>query len=166
MCPAAMCGPLAVSCTSSAPCVTRCVFSPPSHTLTLVTLSENHVGLFWYCSVSGTELEEPDFKDMPGCVPPPPWASAVRASVPAQTDVQDKPKRQTFRAHHPDISPGFQALACTSAPAGKAVLSSPGHVAYLSHFRRLLTCVDDPSRTGTRSAVIAANQKEIAFFIR
>lgn len=100
------------------------------------------------CPVSGTELEEPDFKDMPGCVPSPPWASAVRASVFAQTDVQDKPKRQTFRSYHPDLSPGFQVLACTSGK-GKAMQSSPGHVTYLSHFRRLLPCVDGQSRTET-----------------
>lgn len=143
-------------------------------TLTLtvdVALSENHVAFFFFfwhllmmCPVSGTELEEPDFKDMPGCVPSPPWASAVRASVFAQTDVQDKPKRQTFRAYHPDLSPGCQALACTSASAGKAVQSSPGHVTNLSHFHRLLSCVDGQSRTETGSAVIAANKKKICFF--
>lgn len=102
-----------------------CFLSTLSLTVDVVTLSENHVGFFWYWSVSGTELEEPDFKDMPGCVPSPPWASAVRASVFAQTDVQDKPKRQTFRAYHPDLSPGFQGLASTSASAGKAVQSCP-----------------------------------------
>lgn len=113
------------------------------------------------CPVSGTELEEPDFKDMPGCIPSPPWASAVRASVFAQTDVQDKPKRQTFRAYHPDLSPGFQGLACTSASAGKAVQSSSGHVTYLSHFRRLLSCVGGQSRTETRSAAVAANRNKL-----
>ncbi|CAG12784.1 unnamed protein product, partial [Tetraodon nigroviridis] len=73
--------------------------------------------------VSGTELEEPDFKDLSGRVPPPPWSSAVRAPGFGQTDVQDKPERQTVRAHHPDLSSGFQALACTSAFTGKATQS-------------------------------------------
>lgn len=87
------------------------------------------------CPVSGTELEESDFKDMSGCVPSPSWASAVRTPVFGQTDVQDKPKRQTIRAYHPELSPSFPALACTSAFAGKephSHLQDTSHICWTS----------------------------------
>lgn len=87
------------------------------------------------CPVSGTKLEEPDFEDMSGCVPSPPWASAVRTPVFGQTDVQDKPKRQTIRAYHPDLSPSFPAPACTSAFSGKeprSHLQDTSHICWTS----------------------------------
>lgn len=71
------------------------------------------------CPVSGGELEEPDSEDLSGCVPAPPCSSAVRAPVSGQADVQDKPERQAVRAHHPDLSPGFQAPAWASTCTGE-----------------------------------------------
>lgn len=123
MCPAVMCGPLAVFSTSSSPCDIRYIFSPSPCRLQTLSQCQRIAFLFIFeiaRPVSGTELEEPDFKDLSECVPSPPWSSTVRAPAFGQTDIQDKPKRQTIRAHHPDLSPGFQALACTSAFTGKA----------------------------------------------